>query len=184
MRGDQDDFAARLRLTLPNGWFADVAPVLDGLLAGLGSAWAALYGLLQTVRVQSRLATVTGQFLDLACVDYFGGRLSRRAGEADAGLRARLFVAMRRERATRAGLISAAAAAGYTAVVFEPSRPADTGAYSTAGQLAWSVSGGYGSLQMPLECLVVLHAVAPVDDVDAAIVGALPAGGTAWVRQA
>ena len=183
MRGDQDDFAARLRLTLPDGWFADVAPVLDGLLAGLGSAWAALYGLLQTVRVQSRLATVTGQFLDLACVDYFGGRLPRRAGEADAALRARLFVARRRERGTRGGLISAAAAAGYSAVVFEPSRPADTGAYNTAGQLAWGVSGGYGSLQMPLESLVVLHAVAPVDDVDTEIINALPAGGIAWVRQ-
>ena len=182
MRGDATDFAARLRLTLPDGWFGDVAPVLDGLLAGLGSAWAALYGLLQAVREQSRLTTVSGEFLDLACVDYFEERLVRRTGETDTDLRARLFRAMRRERGTRAGLIAAAAEAGYSATVFEPERPSDTGAYNTAGQLAWGVSGGYGSLQMPLQCLVVLHPVTPVADAHAEIVATLPAGGVAWVR--
>lgn len=182
MRGDASDFASRLRLTLPDGWFADVSPVLDGLLAGLGAAWASLYGLLQTVRLQSRLTTVSERFLDLACTDYFGSRLFRRSGEVDADLRARLFRAMRRERGTRAGLIAAAAEAGYSAKVFEPARPADTGAYNVPGQLAWGVSGAYGSLHMPLVCLVVLHPVVPVDDVNAEIVAALPAGGVAWVR--
>ena len=183
MKGDQSDFADRIRLTLPDGWFGDVAPVRDGLLEGLGSVWAWLYRLLQTVRLQTRLASTTGQFLDLACVDYFGARLARRAAEGDDALRSRLQSAMRRERGTRAGLISAVAAAGYTASVFEAARPADTGAYNTAGQLAWNTSGAYGSLQMPLECLVVLRPIAPVADVDDEIVGALPAGGVAWVRQ-
>ena len=184
MRGDQSDFAARLRLTLPAGWFGDVAPVLDGLLAGIASAWALLYSLLQTVRVQSRLSTVTDQFLDLACADFFGGRLARRVSESDTALRVRLSAAMRRERGTRAGVIAAATEAGYSMTVFEPARPADTGAYSTPGVLAWNVSGGYGSLQMPLECLAVVVAVAPTDDVNGAISEALPAGGVAWVRQA
>jgi hypothetical protein len=109
MKGDQADMAARLRLTLPGGWFGDDAAVLAGLLQGLGAAWAAAYSLLGGVRLQSRLATAAGQFLDLACTDYFGLRLARRGGEGDDALRARLMRAMRRERGTRAGLIAAAA---------------------------------------------------------------------------
>lgn len=184
MKGDQTDVVSRLRLTLPEGWFEDDGPVVGGLLAGLGSAWAGLYGLLGVVRLQSRLATAVEQFLDLACLDYFGGRLPRRAGETDATLRARLSRAMRRERGTRAGLIAAAAEAGYSAVVFEAARPRDTGAYNTPGGLAWGVAGGWGSLAMPLECLVTVTAVAPVTDVRPELVAALPAGGVAWVRVA
>ena len=37
MKGDQGDFASRLRLVLPEGWFRDGAPVLGGVLAGLGA---------------------------------------------------------------------------------------------------------------------------------------------------
>lgn len=187
MKGDQADMVARLRLTLPGGWFADLkpdegAPVLAGLLGALAAAWTDLFALLGAVKLQSRLATVSGQFLDMACSDYFRGRLPRRAGETDTALRARLQRAMRRDRATRSAVIAAAAEAGYSAVVFEPARPADTGAYSTPGGLAWGVAGGWGSLMMPLECLVTVSAVAPVADVDAEIAAALPAGGVAWVR--
>ena len=158
MKGDQADFVARLRLTLPQSWFADDAPVLSGLLAGLGSASVWLFGLLQAVRLQSRLATVTGQFLDLACIDFFGGRLVRRSGEDDGALRTRLLRAMLRERATRAGLIAAAGDAGYAAAVFEPARPADTGAYGTAAGLAWGVAGVWGSLTLPFACFVTVTA--------------------------
>ena len=69
MTGDQDDMRSRLRLTLPNRWFGDLAPVLDGLLTGLGAAWAGLHGLLGLVRVQSRLLTSTAGFLDMSAQD-------------------------------------------------------------------------------------------------------------------
>ena len=179
-----EDMAARLRLTLPQGWFADEASLLGAVTTGLGAAWAGLYSLLAAVRLQSRLTTVSGQFLDLACADFFGGRLGRRGGEADDALRGRLLQAMRRERATRTALIAAAATAGYSARVFEAARPADTGAYGIAGGLAWGVAGGWGSLAMPLECLVTVTAVAPVADIGPALAEALPAGGVAWVRVA
>jgi hypothetical protein len=182
MRGDQEDFVGRLRLTLPSGWFGDTAPVLGGLLAGLGAGWASLYGLLSAIRVQARLATVSDRFLDLACTDYFGGGLARRAGETDDALRSRLMAAMRRLRGTRQSVIDAALVAGYAATVFEPARPADTGAYNTPGNLAWGVAGGWGSLQMPLESLVTVRSVGAVSDPDAAISDALPAGGVAWTR--
>lgn len=184
MRGDAEDFVSRLKLTLPAGWFADDAPLLSGLLAGMGASWAGLFGLLGEVRLQSRVATATGQFLDLACRDFFGGRLARWGGETDPGLRARVARTMRRERGTRAGLIAAAAEAGYAARVFEPARPADTGAYNVASGLAWGVAGGWGSLAMPLECLVTVTAVAPVDAINPALADAVPAGGVAWLRQA
>ena len=184
MKGDQADVVSRLRLTLPEGWFSDDAPILDGLLSGLGAAWAGLYSLLSAVRLQSRLLTVTGQFLDLACSDFFGGRVSRRAFETDAALRTRLLSAMGRERATRAALIEAANDAGYSATIFEPARPADTGAYGYAGGIAWAVAGGWGSLTMPLECLITVTAQAPVAAVEPTLAAAVPAGGAAWVRVA
>ena len=176
--------ARRVRLMLPRGWFSDEAPLLEAVTSGLGAAWAGLYALLGAVRLQARLATVSGQFLDLACGDYFGGRLARRGGELEEALRGRLLRAMRRERATRGALIGAAAEAGYSARVFEAARPADTGAYGVANGLAWGVAGGWGSLAMPLECLVTVTAVAPVAEIGPALAEALPAGGVAWVRVA
>ncbi len=181
MRGDLADILARLRLALPRRWFADVAPVLDGLLSGLASGWAALYALLGVVRQQSRLATATDSFLDLASADLFGGGLPRRGGEADAAFRARIGRALHRERATRASLADAVAELGATVAVFEPARPLDTGVYGGPG-LAYGVAGGWGSLAMPLECLAVLTPDTP--DVQAALVQALPAGSVAWVRAA
>lgn len=182
MKGDASDFAARLRLTLPEGWAAGDAPLLHALLNGLGAAWASMYELLQRVRLQSRVATVTGRFLDMACGDFFGGRFRRRAGEDDDALRGRLQRAMRRERGTRAAVIAAAEEAGFSVVVFEPARPSDTGAYSVPAGLAWNVAGGWGSLAMPLQCLVVAEEVAAVEELGPAVAEALPAGGVAWVR--
>ena len=182
MRGDGSDFVARLRLTLPESWFADDAPLLTGLCQGLAAAWSSLYDLLTTVRRQGRLATATGQFLDLASRDFFGNRIARRGGESDDALRSRLQHGMQREGGTRTALVLAATEAGYSANVFEPARPADTGAYNTSGGLAWGTAGGWGSLQMPLECLVTVTPVSPVEPIGSAVAAILPAGGAAWVR--
>ncbi len=179
MKGDPADIAGRLRLALPRRWFADAAPVLDALLGGLASAWSGLHGLLQEVRRQSRMATATDGFLDLASADLFGGGLLRRTGEADDAFRARIGRALRRLRATRAGLVDAAAEAGSAAAVFEPAYPPDTGVYGGPG-LAWGAAGGWGSLAMPLECLVVLRPDTP--EARAALAAAAPAGGAVWVR--
>ncbi len=183
MTGDQDDMGSRLRLALPNRWFADAAPVLDGLLAGLGSAWAGLFALLGLVRVQSRLLTATAGFLDLSAQDLFGGRLPRRNGELDKDFRARIGRALHRRRATRAALLAAAAEEGAgTMRVFEPAQPRDTGVYG-GPRLGWGAAGGWGSLAMPLECLIVLQRSATPDAVvAAALTEALPAGGVAWIR--
>ena len=182
MKGDVEDIVGRLRLTLPDGWFGDNAPIRDGLFAGFGAGWASLYRLLAEVRLQARLFTVSGQFLDLACRDFFADRIARRLDEGDAALRVRFQRALRRSRATRAALIDAAAEAGYSARVFEPARVTDTGAYNTPSSLAWGIAGGWGSLSMPLEALVTIIPVVPVEPIAPALAEALPAGGRAWVR--
>jgi hypothetical protein len=184
MIGDAEDMRQRLRLTLPNDWFADISPVLDGLLAGLSVVWAGLYDLLQFVRLQSRIQSATAGFLDIAATDFFGSGLARRAQEADDAFRSRLQRAFRRQRGTRAALIDVASEAGFSVRIFEAAQPADTGVYNTCSGLAWNVSGGWGSLSMPFECLVA--AQRGPDAVDDAlwqgIADAVPAGGVGWLR--
>ena len=181
MRGDAEDMARRLRLTLPDGWFADDAPVLRGVLAGFASAWGWSFRLLDQVRLQARLVTVTGRGLDLACRDFFGERVRRRVGELDDALRQRLRMAMQRELGTRAGVIEAAAAAGWSVRVFEPAQPQDTGAWGVAS--GWCVAGGWGSLAMPLEALVTARPIgAEQQPVGPEVALAAPAGGAVWLR--
>ena len=184
MTGDQIDMRHRLRLTLPARWFGDVAPILDGILLGFGSAWATLYQLLQFVIGQSRIKTATDVFLDMAAQDFLGDSLPRRPQEGDISYRTRLQAAMRRQQATRAAIVDAAYAAGYEVTIFEPAQPVNTGAYNVSSGLAWNVSGGWGSLAMPFECLVVAKPVgAPFEnELWRNVSDAMPAGGAAWLR--
>lgn len=210
---------ARLRGVLPQRWFADPqapdapsgGPVLDAVLLGLADTWVRLHELLAQVRAQTRLGTATGGFLDLAARDFLGPRLRRRDGEADDAFRARLLRALRRSRATRAALVAALVdLTGREPDVFEPARPADTGAYGEAGGLAWGVAGGWGSLSLPCQCFVTarrprgqgiallggygtagplaygtpttIRGQATDEEVFAAVADTLPAGTTAWTR--
>src|SRR5580698_6710536 len=121
MTGDQADFVARLRQLLPNGWFADDAPVLNAVLNGAAYCLALIYSLNAYAKLQTRLATVTDGFLDLAAFDYFGTSLMRRLMESDASLRVRVFQDLLRQKATRAGIIKLLTdLTGQTPVVFEP----------------------------------------------------------------
>jgi len=182
--GDLSDFTKRLRLTLPAHWFSDVAPVLDGVLDGISAAWSSLYSLLEYVRGQTRIGTASDQFLDLAAADFLGAAFSRRLLETDAPFRARMLKAMRRQRVTRTALDEAAAANGFRIDIFEAARPADTGAYNVPSGLAWGSAGGWGSLNMPFECLIVAHpgADAVPSGLWTDIATAMPVGGAAWLR--
>lgn len=210
---------ARLRGVLPRRWFADPetsdapsgAPVLDALLLGLADAWVRLHALLAEVRAQTRLSTATGGFLDIASRDFLGSRLRRREGEADDAFRTRLLRALRRSRATRPALTAALVElTGREPDVFEPARPADTGAYGEGRSLAWGVAGGWGSLSLPCQCFVtarrprgqgiallggygtagplaygtpaMIRGQATDTEIFAAIADTLPAGTTAWAR--
>lgn len=184
MIGDVDDFRRRLRLTLPARWFSDIAPVLDGVLSGLSTGWSVLYQLFLFVVQQSRLRTATGAFLEMAAQDYLSDSLPRRADESDDSYRQRLLLALRRFRATRASINEAANSAGYAVNVFEAAQPRDTGVYNGSSCLAWSTIGAWGSMQMPLESLIVAHPQADhqEDELWKNLAHSAPAGGAIWVR--
>lgn len=149
--------SARLRALLPTGWFSDNTPVLDALTLGMGALWVGLIGVIDTVRAQTRMATASGVFLDLAALDYCGTAISRRAGESDAAFSARLRATVLAPRATRAALVAAIErVTGRAPKIFEPFNPTDCGGYST-NTLGYGVRGGYGSLALPYQLFVTAY---------------------------
>ena len=155
MTGDTPDFVSRLKATLPTRWFPDATPVLDAILTGLAAAWSGLYSLLSIVRLQSRIATANGSFLDGASYDFFAARLPRRLTEPDDAFRLRITQALTREHATRAALATVLQdLTGHAPSIFEPSRIADTGAYATPA-MGYGVAGAWGSLDLPFQVFVI-----------------------------
>lgn len=125
----------------------------DALLTGIANMLAFIYAQLAYLRLQTRIATATDGFLDLIAADYFGADLPRLANQGDPSYRARIQAALFLERGTRNGLIRVLTQiTGRTPIVFEPTRPADTGGYGVA--LGYSVAGGYGSLAYPYQSFV------------------------------
>jgi hypothetical protein len=162
MTGDQADFLQRLRAVLPGRWFPDVAPVLESLLSGLASGWTLIYGSLQFVRAQTRIATASGVWLDIIGLDFFGLSLSRRPDEGDASYRRRIQLELFRERGTRAAVTSVLGdLTGRSPVIFEPARTTDTGGYGSAAAagtgLSYGLAGGWGSLQLPFQSFVTAY---------------------------
>ena len=156
MTGDKNDMLGRIKAVLPARWFADETPLLDGLASGLAEAGAWLHGLLANVKLQARLLTATGGFLDMAAQDFFGARVSRRLGQGDTAFRARIQAELLRERGTRGAVIAVLTdLTGRAPVVFEPARPADTRAYGKA--CGYGVAGGWGSLMLPFQSFVTAY---------------------------
>ena len=158
--------AARIRAVLPGSWFPtssprgpSPSPILDGVLAGLGAAWAAIYSLLSYTRLQTRIATATDLFLDMIAADFFSSGLARRGDEADAAFRLRILRNIFAPRATRAALSRVLTdLTGHQPVIFEPGYTHDTGGFGTfaqgGGGMAYGMAGGYGSLELPFQCFV------------------------------
>ena len=139
---------------LPDRWFPDVSPVLDALLQALGTNWADLYSQLQYTGLQTRLATVSDGFLDMAAADFRDPSFSRRSGESDDAFRSRLLPIFR-DKVTRAALIARLTDLGCTSItVFEPARPADVGGYGIA--MGYGVAGAYGSLSLLNQSFITL----------------------------
>lgn len=145
--GDKADIKARILAILPPWFLPGSSPNASAVLSGSASALAAVYSLIQFVRTQTRLLTATGYFLDLAAFDYFGQGFQRRPGpEADANYRARILAEIFRPRVTRPALVTAVTQfVGVPPTIFEPWRPADTGA------LGWLTppSFGFGGTALP-----------------------------------
>jgi hypothetical protein len=154
--GDQSDIILRLKATLPS-WFGDNTPILDALLQGLAWAGSFAYSLISYAKLQTRIKTATDGWLDMIAADFFGSLLARAANQSDASFRARIIINLIRERATRKSIIAVLQdLTGRTPLVFEPQRPADTGAYS-APNSGYGVAGGYGSLLLPYQAFVTAY---------------------------
>lgn len=152
--GTQADCLARIKQLLPFRWFPDSTPVLDALLSGPAWALSQIYALIQYALLQTRIGTATDGFLDLISYDYFGGNLPRRSQEQDNPYRARIIATLLREKVTRNGMIAALVnLTGRQPIIFEPARPADTGAYSISTS-GYGVAGGYGSLMLPAQFFI------------------------------
>jgi len=154
--GDTNDMASRLQSALPPNWFPDNAPVLSAVLQGFAAVLAQVYGLYVWLLAQTRLATMTGAMIDIFALDFFAAALARRAGEADAALRARIQRELWRERATRHAVVQVLTdLVGRAPIVFEPGYTYDTGGYGSPGNLAYGRAGGYGSLELPYQFFLI-----------------------------
>jgi len=154
--GDQNDMASRLDALLPKGWFADSSPIRDGLATGMAWALSFVYGLIAYAKLQTLITTATDGFLDLISYDFFGNLLPRKSPEGDTAFRARILANLIQERGTRPGMVKVLTAlTGKAPVIFEPQRPADTGAYGYA--CGYGVAGGYGSKLLPCQCFITAY---------------------------
>jgi len=156
-RGDQNDFYNRLHTLLPAGWFADESPVLFGALTACAKSLAWCYKLYLYARSQTRVATATHGWLDLAAYDFFGSSLIRPAGMEDDPFRNQIRTNLLRERGTRQAVVQVLETlTGSRPVVFEPLLPADTGAYSEPAT-GYGAAGGYGSRHLPYQAFVAVR---------------------------
>ncbi|MCQ9154065.1 hypothetical protein [Acidomonas methanolica] len=200
--GSAQDFARRLRVLLPSGWFpappqdlqTEQAPVLAAMLLGFGSVLAGFWALIGAVAGQTRLATMSGPFLDMAAADFFGtDDVLRQAGESDAAYRARIAASLVATRNTRAAV--SAAVQGVTGMaprVIEAMNAADCHAFGAANAAAAGGGYGYGAAglrygsltggQVFIEAGVASGAEASVQMVAAAVARVKAAGVTAWIR--
>lgn len=149
MTGDAEDIARRLRAELPSRWFADDAPVLAAVLAGVASVLATAYGWITYARRQARIATAEAYWLDIISRDFFATALPRRQGEGDASFRDRIGVRLFRDTSTRAAITAGVTAlTGRATTIIEPWNPGDCGAWN-GGTFAWGAAGVWGSLALP-----------------------------------
>jgi hypothetical protein len=160
---NQQDLLQRIKATLPAGWFGEATPILDAVLNALAAGWVGLLGLLDYVRMQTRISTAFDGWLDLVATDFFGSRVQRRLQEPDVSFRQRISTELLRDRCTRAAIHDTLLElSGRSPIIFEPTNPQDTGCYSSlgtieAGCFGYCISGGWGSLDLPFQAFVTAY---------------------------
>ena len=166
MADDANDFVRRISAMLPKRWFGDSTPNLNAILASLATPWAWLSGSLEYVALQTRVSTATDDWLDLISYDYFGDRLKRNLNEPDNNFRSRIQVALLGDAVTRSAIFGRLQELLDTPpIIFEPSFPRDTGAYTSSSEeslysssgLAYGTVGGWGSLTLPFQAFITVN---------------------------
>ena len=161
--GDAPDMLARIKRVVPSRWFAYAAPLRDAVLGGLADQLAWVYSLIAFAKLQTRISTATGFFLDLIAFDYFGRFIRRRINELDAAFMARIKKELVRERVTRKGMIAALTdLTGKAPLIIEPWNPYDCGALSTpylalCNSACVGGAGFVGSTVYPSQVLITAY---------------------------
>src|ERR1043166_4113790 len=107
MTGDADDILARIKNVLPKGWFDQEDAAFNAILGGLADALAKSYSFLQYVKNQTRIASASDFFLDLAAFDFLGLRIKRKVGQSDSDFSSLIRKEVVRARVTRPGINNA-----------------------------------------------------------------------------
>ena len=155
--GDQDDFVSRIKSIMPMKWFDDTNPILEAVINGYASVLAWIYQLYAYAVLQTRILTATGGWLDIIAYDFFGERIKRAAGQSDEDFLNIIKINLFRERGTRQAMIDVLKdLTGNEPIIFEPTRPQDTGGYG-GPTIGYGMAGGYGSLLMPYQALVTAY---------------------------
>ncbi|WP_395371208.1 hypothetical protein [Komagataeibacter diospyri] len=197
----QNGFALRIRRLLPTGWFpsppatgeVEQAPVLNALLQGFGSVFAWIWAILTGTADQTRLATMSGAFLDMFAADFFGTLLTRNPGESDDAFRTRIEEALFPSLGTRPDVVNVIAdEVGSAGRVIEPRNATDC---KGLGSLATPAIGGgygygvttlrYGSRAVPFQLFAQLptgDTSQPATQTLDRIADVMPAGAIAWVQ--
>lgn len=151
--GDRDDQLARLKGLLPP-WFGDASRLVDSVLSAFSTIQAFLYDAIQFTKLQTRIKTATGGWLDLIAADFFGSGAARSLGQSDTSFRSVIIANLLRERGTRRALSQVVTdITGAAPQIFEPERISDTGAYR-APNIGYGVAGRYGSMLLPFQTFV------------------------------
>jgi hypothetical protein len=154
--GTSDNILARTRNLLPPSWFPDDAPNLAAVLQGFANIGAFAYAMVAFAKLQTRISSASGFFLDLIAFDYFGRLIRRRIGELDATFAARIKKELIRERVTRLGMVQALTdLTGKAPIVFEPWNTSDAGGYGT--HCGYGVAGGWGSTLLPAQVFLTVY---------------------------
>lgn len=129
--GSQADILARLQRWLPQGWFPNTSGTrIYAILSGFASVLATIYGFVAYTKLQTRIATSTDGFLDLAGQDYYGTTLPRLLSETDGSYSARLRANLTKPSNTKLAISETIQnIAGFAPRVMEPWNNGDTGGY-------------------------------------------------------
>jgi len=171
------DIVARVKMLIPNRWFAWVAPYRDAVLGGIADATAWCRYLIDYARKQSRLATASGIWLDIFAFDYVRRYLLRR-GATDDVFRVKIKATILQERVTRAGMNYAInQLTSSPPAIFEPWNTGDAGGWGS-GLFALNRAGGWGSIQLPGQAFVKVSRAGIGPTGVPNVAGLLPPGGT------
>lgn len=158
-------------------------PILFAALQAPSTSLAWLYGLLAFVKLQTRILTSTGGWLDLTAYDFFGSTFVRSPGQSDASFAAAIIAQIFLLRNTRQAITNVLTTlTGVAPVIFEPWRIPDSAALNST--LYYNIAGLRGSRTFPFNVFITAHTggIATDAQIYAALESVRTAGITYWVQ--